>query len=408
MKFLRRFFIRLSNLATGRSADQRLQDEIAEHLAFQTEENLRAGMSPAEARRQAALKLGAVQAIREDHHAEHSIPLIENLLFDLKYAVRMLLRSPGFSVIAIATMALGIGATTAIYSVIDATLLHPLPYPQPEQLVRIEDDLPGVSAQDVGISVPEWNDLQSSGIFQSVSISGHGADVNLTGSAQPERLSYKHVTPNYFAVFGVDAQLGRTFDPHDATPGFNLEAVISNGLWRREFGADPHILGKALLLDNDVYHVVGVMPSGFRDLGSTNEERNTEVWLAAGMAGLPFPPPLRGSRQQSRVVARMKPGLSIAAAQGHLDALVESLKKQYPAEYPAQTKWTIRLTPLSETVVGSVRQSLILLFGAVGLVLLISCVNVANLLLARAAGEAVRSPFARLWERKERASSASF
>jgi len=386
VKFLRRFFIRLSNLATGRSADQRLQDEIAEHLAFQTEENMRAGMSPAEARRQAALKLGAAGAIREQHHAEHSVPLIENLLFDLKYTVRLLLRSPGFSVIAIATMALGIGATTAIYSVIDATLLHPLPYPQPEQLVRIEDDLPGVDAQDVGISVPEWNDLESSGIFQSVSISGRGADVNLTGSAQPERLSYKHVTPNYFAVFGVDAQLGRTFDPHDATPGFNLEAVISNGLWRREFGADPHILGKALLLDNDVYHVVGVMPSGFRDLGSTNEERNTEVWLAAGMAGLPFPPPLRASRQQSRVVARMKPGLSIAAAQGHLDALVESLKKQYPAEYPAQAAWTVRLIPLSETVVGSVRQSLILLFGAVGLVLLISCVNVANLLLARASG----------------------
>ena len=386
MKFLRRFLIRLSNFAAKRSAGQRLQEEIAGHLAFQTEENMRAGMSSTEARRQAVLKLGAAEAVREQHHAEHSIPLIENLLFDLKYAVRMLLRSPGLSVIAIATMALGVGATTAIYSVIDATLLHPLPYSQPEQLVRIEDDLPGVEAQDVGISVPEWNDLQSSGIFQSVSISGHGANVNLTGSAQPERLSYKHVTPNYFAVFGVDAQLGRTFDPRDATPGFNLEAVISSGLWRREFGADPHIIGKALILDNDIYHVVGVMPSGFRDLGSTNEERNTEVWLAAGMAGLPFPPPLRGSRQQSRVVARLKPGLSLAAAQGHLDALVESLKKQYPAEYPAQAAWTVRLIPLSETVVGSVRQSLILLFGAVGLVLLISCVNVANLLLARASG----------------------
>ena len=386
MKFLRRFLIRLSNFAAKRSAGQRLQEEIAGHLAFQTEENMRAGMSSTEARRQAVLKLGAAEAVREQHHAEHSIPLIENLLFDLKYAVRMLLRSPGLSVIAIATMALGVGATTAIYSVIDATLLHPLPYSQPEQLVRIEDDLPGVEAQDVGISVPEWNDLQSSGIFQSVSISGHGANVNLTGSAQPERLSYKHVTPNYFAVFGVDAQLGRTFNPRDATPGFNLEAVISSGLWRREFGADPHIIGKALILDNDIYHVVGVMPSGFRDLGSTNEERNTEVWLAAGMAGLPFPPPLRGSRQQSRVVARLKPGLSIAAAQGHLDALVESLKKQYPAEYPAQAAWTVRLIPLSETVVGSVRQSLILLFGAVGLVLLISCVNVANLLLARASG----------------------
>ena len=263
MKFLRRFFIRLSNLSTGRSADQRLQEEIAEHLSFQTEANIRAGMSPTEARRQAALKLGAAQAIREHHHAEHSIPFIENLLFDLQYAVRMLLRSPGFSFIAIATMALGIGATTAIYSVIDATLLHPLPYPNPSELVRIEDGLPGVGAQDVGISVPEWRDLESSGIFQSVSVSGTGADVNLTGSAQPERLSYKHVTPNYFAVFRVDAQLGRTFDPHDATPGFNLEAVISDGLWKREFGADSHIIGKALRLDNDVYHVVGVMPRGF-------------------------------------------------------------------------------------------------------------------------------------------------
>ena len=386
MKFLRRFFIRLSNLATGRNADQRLQDEIAEHLAFQTEENVRAGMAPAEARRQAALKLGAAQAIREDHHAEQSIPFIENLLFDLRYAVRMLLKSPGFTFVAITTIALGIGATTAIYSVIDATLLHPLPYPNPAELVRVEDDLPGVGAQDVGISVPEWRDLESAGIFQSVSVSGTGANVTLTGSAQPERLSYKHATPNYFTVLGVDAQLGRTFDPHDATPGFNLEAVISDGLWKREFGADPHIIGKALLLDNDLYHVVGVMPRGFRDLGSTSEERNTEVWLGAGMAGLPFPPPLRGTRQQSRVVARLMPGLSIAVAQARLDALVESLKKQYPAEYPAQAAWTVRLIPLSESVVGSARQSLVLLFGAVGLVLLISCVNVANLLLARASG----------------------
>ncbi len=384
MKFLRRFLIRLSNFATRRSADQRLQEEIAEHLAFQTEANLRAGMSPAEARRQAALKLGAAEAIREDHHAEHSIPLIENLLFDLRYAVRMLLRSPGFSLIAIATMALGIGATTAIYSVIDATLLHPLPYPGPAELVYVQDDLPGVGAQDVGISVPEWRDLERSGIFQSVSFSGAGADVNLTGSAQPERLSYKHVSPNYFAVLGVDAQLGRTFDPHDTTPGFNLEAVISDGLWRREFGADPHIVGKALLLDNDVYHVAGVMPSGFRDLGSTSGEWNTEVWLAAGMAGLPFPPAMRSTRLQGRTVARLSPGLSIAAAQQRLDALVGSLKKQYPGEYPPQTEWTIRLIPLSETIVDNVRQSLVLLFGAVGLVLLISCVNVANLLLARA------------------------
>src|ERR1700722_1351736 len=283
VKFLRRFFIRLSNLAAGRRADQRLREELAEHLAFQTEENLRAGMSPAEARRQAVLKLGGAEAIREDHHAEQSLPFIENLLFDLKYAARMLRRSPGFAFVGIATIALGIGATTAIYSVIDATLLHPLPYPNPAELVRIEDDLPGIGAQDVGISVPEWRDLQSSGIFQFVSIHSY-ASVNLTGSAQPERISFKDVTPNYFAVLGADAQLGRTFDPHDATPGYNLEGGMSAGLWGRELGADPHIIGKALRLDNDDYHVVGVMPPGFRDLGPTSEERNTEVWLASGMS----------------------------------------------------------------------------------------------------------------------------
>jgi hypothetical protein len=182
VRFLRRFLIRLLNFATGRSVDPHLQEEIAGHLAFLIEENLRAGMSPAEARRQAALKLGSAVAIREDHHAEQSLPLLENLLFDLRYAVRMLLRSPGFSLIVIATMALGIGATTAIYSVIDATLLHPLPFPHPSELVRIEDDLPGVGAQDVSVSIPEWKDLENSGIFQYVALDYFNS-ANLTGSA---------------------------------------------------------------------------------------------------------------------------------------------------------------------------------------------------------------------------------
>jgi putative ABC transport system permease protein len=385
MRPLRRFFARLLNLAAGSGTDQRLLEEMEEHLAQQTADNVRAGMPAAEARRQAVLKFGGAGTIREEYHSEASLPFFETLFQDLRYAVRMLLRSPGFSFIAIATMALGVGATTAIYSVIDATLLHPLPYPHPSELVRVEDDLPGVGAQGVGISVPEWRDLESSGIFQSAAITGTGANVNLTGSTQPLRLSFKQVTPNYFAVLGVDAQLGRTFDAHDATPGYNLEVVISDGLWRREFGADPHILGRALRLDNDVYHVVGVMPRGFRDQGTTSDEQNVELWLGAGFAGVPFPTPLRSSRLRTRaVLARLTPGLSIAAAQRRLDTLVDSLKKQYPEEYPAPTRWTVRLIPLRETVVGSVRQSLILLFGAVGLVLLISCVNVANLLLARA------------------------
>src|SRR6478609_6605881 len=245
MKFLRRFLIRLSNFINRRRADQRLRDEMSEHIAFQTEENIRAGMSPLEARRQAVIKLGAAQAIREQHHAEQGLPLAENLLLDIRYAFRMLLRSPGFSLIVIAIMALGVGATTAIYSVIDATLLHPLPYPNPSQLVLIQANLPGVGAHDIGLSIPELRDLQNSGIFQYVSLCFFGTDT-LTGSGQPTRLAGKSVSPGYFAVLGVDAQLGRTFDPHDATPGFNNEVVISDGLWKDAFGADPHILGRSL------------------------------------------------------------------------------------------------------------------------------------------------------------------
>jgi putative ABC transport system permease protein len=310
--------------------------------------------------------------------------MIEHLLFDVRYAIRVLLRSQGFSFIAIATMALGIGATTAIYSVIDATLLRPLPYPNPTELIHVEDDLPGTGAKDAGISIPEFRDLQGSGIFQFVSIASHGASTNLTGGAEPERLSFKLVTTNYFAVLGVGAQLGHTFDPRDATPGFNLQAVISDGLWRREFGADPNVIGRTLRLDNDPYQVIGVMPRGFRDQGSTSDEQNVEMWLGAGFGGEPFPIPQRDIRLRPAVTARLSPGLSMTAAQRRIDALVASLKKQYPADYPTKVAWTVHLIPLSDSVVASVHQSLILLFGAVGLVLLISCVNVANLLLARA------------------------
>jgi predicted permease len=383
MRFLRRFFIRFSNFASGRRADERLQEEMAEHLVLQTEANLRAGMSAAEARRQAALKLGPAQAIREQHHGEQGLPLAENFLFDLRYAFRMLYRSRGFSLIAIATTALGIGATTAIYSVIDATLLHPLPYPHPSELVRLEANLPGVGAHNIGLSIPELKDLQNSGIFQYVSLCFFGTDT-LTGSGQPTRIAGKSVTPAYFAVLGVDAQLGRTFDPHDTTPGFNNEIVISDGLWKRAFGGDPHILGRVLRIDNDPAHVVGVMPAGFRDQGQTSEQVNTELWAASGFADSPAPPPIRSRRLPFETIARLQPGLSPEAAQGRLDALVATLKKQYPTDYPSQGAWTLHLTPLSETLVGNVRQSLILLFGAVGLVLLIGCVNVANLLLARA------------------------
>ena len=321
--------------------------------------------------------------LREGGRAELGLPFPETFTQDLRFALRMLAKSPCFSAIAILTMALGIGATTAIFSLVDSTLLHPLPYPHPEELVRIEDDLPGSGATDAGISIPEWKDLQRSGIFQYVAVKIFGS-TNLTGASQPSRIQYEGVAPGYFATLGVKPELGHTFDPQDQTPGFTLDVVISDGAWKRSFGSDPHVVGRILRMDNDSYRVIGVMPPGFRDPGRTVDERNTDVWAALGFTENPARASNRSLREPLETVARLKPGLTLAVAQSQLDALVASLQKQFPDVYPAQNKWTVRLVPLKENLVGNFRQPLILLLGAVALVLLIGCVNVANLLLARA------------------------
>ena len=357
--------------------------EIEAHIQLEMERLQEQGVSYEDARTAARRTFGNVTRAQEHFHESSHWLWWDNFWQDLRYAARMLRKSPAFTAIALLTIALGIGATTAIFSVVNATLLHPLPYPQSEQLVSIEDDLPGVGAQDVGISIPEWRDFQRSGIFEYVTPIG-GGDVNLTGSSEPTRVRFLNIAPNYFALIGVKPQLGRSFDPEDHTPGFTLEGIISDGLWKRAFAADPHILGKSLRLDNDLYRVIGVMPAGYHDPGRTPEERNIDIWLASGFAAPPAPPPVRNSRFLPETIARIKPGLTIAEAQSRLDALVASLQKEFPDDYPLQSAWRVRLVPLTETVVGNVRHSLILLLGAVGLVLLIGCVNVANLLLARA------------------------
>jgi predicted permease len=357
--------------------------EIEAHIALETERLQEQGLSYEDARTQARRAFGNVTRVQERFYESSRWPAWDQFWQDVRYAARMLRKSPGFSAIAILTIALGIGATTAIFSVVDATLLHPLPYPQPEQLVSVIDDLPGVGALDVGMSVPEWHDFQRSGIFEYVSPVG-GGDVNVTGSSQPTRVLFAAVPPNYFALLGAQPELGRSFNPNDTTPSFTLEVVISNRLWKGAFAGDPQILGKNIRLDSDLYQIVGVMPASFRDPGQTDKQRSTELWAATGFAGPPAPPPLRASHFLAPVIARIKPGLTIGEAQSRLDALVASLQKEFPQDYPLESAWKVRLIPLKQTVVGDVRQSLILLLGAVALVLLIGCVNVANLLLARA------------------------
>ena len=358
--------------------ESEMDAELRFHIEKFAEDLVRGGLSRQEAMRRARMEFGGIERAKEECRESRGVTFLESLAQDIRYSLRMLRKSPAFTAVAILTLALGIGAATAIFSLVDATLLHPLPYPHPEELVRIEDDLPGAGAIDAGISIPEFRDLQRSGIFQYVVLEIFGS-ANLTGASQPSRMQYEGVSPAYFAMLGVKPELGQTFDPKDQTPGFTLDVVISDGLWKRAFGSDPHIVGRSLRADNDLYRVIGVMPPGFRDPGRTVGERNTEQWAA-----LNFSSANRSLRLPLETVGRLKPGLTVAAAQSQLDALVASLREQFPDDYPADSKWTVRLVPLKENVVGNVRQSLILLLGAVALVLVIGCVNVANLLLARA------------------------
>ena len=342
------------------------------------------GVSANEARAAAHRAFGNVTLATERYYEGHRWAWWDRLRQDLRHAVRMWRRSPGFTAIAILTMALGIGATTAVFSVVDATLLHPLPYPRAQELVSVVDDLPGIGSYDVGLSQPEWLDVQRSGIFDNVAPAWFDEN-NLTGASRPAQVRLMSVTPNYFAVLGVTPQLGRTFPADDRSPGYLLEIVISDGLWKRDFGGDRRVVDRSIRLDTDLYRVVGVMPPAFHAPGRTDDERNVDVWAATNFYGppLPYNPPRRG-RNLPGAIARLKPGVSIETAQGQVDALVASLRQQYPADYPVRLGWTIRLVPLKDTVVGDVRRSLIMMLGAVGLVLLTGCVNVANLFLARA------------------------
>lgn len=379
------YFLSLGKRFFRRSQlEAELEEELQTHIQERADSLEHLGLTRGEAERRARIEFGSPEKFKEECRETLGGTLIDNLFQDLRFGWRMLWKSPGFSAVAILTMAFGIGATTAIFSMVDAMLLKPLPYPQPEQLVRIMSDLPGVNAHDVGISEPEWQDLQHSGIFDHVSPAWYD-DNNLTGGSEPARVSLLIVAPNYFSLLGVKPELGRTFPASDHSPGFTQEAVISDGLWRRMFGADPNILERSLRLDTDLYHVVGVMPPSFRDPATTAKERNIEVWAATSFYGAPLlDHPPRSGRNLPTAIARIKSGLTIAEAQSRVDTLVASLQKQFPSDYSQQTGWRVRLIPLKESLIGNTRLSLTLLFVAMGLVLIIGCANIANLLLARA------------------------
>lgn len=307
---------------------------------------------------------------------------MQTIWHDLRYAARMLRRTPGFTAVAVITLSFGIGANTAIFSVVDAVLLRPLPFPKPENIVLVRDDLSGRQAENVGLSVDELRDLQErSGVFEEVSALWP-IDANLTGSDRPERIEVLAVSPNYFSLLGAQAQLGRVFGPQDKAAGFAEGAVISDQLWRRLFGSDPNVLGRKVYMDSDLYRIVGVMPPGFRHPGKTLRN-DVDMWATAGFTANPFLTPARNQRILPGAIGRIRPELTVAQAQAKLDTFVGNLRNEFPREYPAETGWVVRLLPARELLVGNVQTTLLMLLAAVGLVLLIGCVNIANLLLAR-------------------------
>ncbi|HEY2170230.1 MAG TPA: ABC transporter permease, partial [Candidatus Angelobacter sp.] len=308
---------------------------------------------------------------------------METLLQDIRYGVRILLKNPGFTLVAVLTLGLGVGANTAIFSIVNTVLLHPLPYRDADRLAKVITSNRGLGTRDIGLSVPEWDDLnQRADVFEDVSVTWP-ASANLTGAQHPERLEMLGVSPNYFSMLGAKSELGRLFGPEDKAEGFAEAVVISDSLWQRAFGRDPKVLGRRLQLDSDPYTIVGVVEPGFRHPGRTLAS-DVEVWATAGFHGNPFPAPARGLRLLPGAIGRLKDGETWKQAQEKLDNFSGRLRVDYPNDYPARSQWSIEIEPLKESLVGNVRPMLLVLLGAVILIILIASVNIANLLLARA------------------------
>jgi len=303
---------------------------------------------------------------------------MDTFLQDLRYGARRLVASPAFTAIIVLTLALGIGANTAVFSVVNAVLLRPLPYREPDRLVTVNHFYPSLNSLEAPVSAPGFADYRDrTHVFSGVAVQT-GWGPNLTGRAEPERLNGARVSALYFSTLGVPAARGRTLLPEEDQPGRNRVVVLSDGLWRRLFAASPSAVGSTMQLNGETYEVVGVMPPGFRDFFG----RATELWTP-----LAFPPEryTRNDRTSEflNLTARLKPGVTVEQAAAELATLATQLKRQYPDSYAPD--WTLTVKRLDEVATRRIRPALLVLLGAVGFVLLIGCANVANLLLGRAA-----------------------
>ena len=381
---------RLAELQLSLVRETEIVEELSQHLEEEYERTLSSGASEDEARQQILEQLNKPDLLGQElkhverrvsqepiaSGAQRKVNIFADLLQDMRYALRMLAKNPAFTTVAIIALALGIGANSAIFSVVNAVLLRPLPFKHPEQLVMLWENAAHMGFPRNTPSPANFLDWQK----QAQSFTGMAAMVersfNLTGVGEPERLDGRRVSANLFDLLGVPAQLGRSFVPDDDRPGTHV-VLLSHSLWQRRFGSDPAVIGLALSLNGESYTVIGVMPRLVQLPGFAN--RKDQLWVP-----IAFPPEEAAQRGNHflGVVARVKPGVTQKQAEAEMETIAARLARQYP-DY--NTRIGTVIVPLHEQLVGDIKPALLVLLGAVGFVLLISCANVANLLLARAA-----------------------
>jgi len=366
---MRRFFSRLANLLRVSRRESDLTREIESHLALLEEDFERRGLPPEVARLAARRAYGGVAQAQELHREARGFPRIEQLLKDARYGARTLLRAPVFSLVAVVTLALGIGANTAIFSVVDAVLLRPLPYRNADRLVVA---LHGGTDPVAPANYIDWRDQGRS--FQAMAAAEYWS-ANLTGSEAPEHLLGLRVTANLLPMLGVDPLLGRQFAAGEDRKGAEHEVVLSYRLWQRLFNGDANVLGKPITLNSDPYTVVGVMPAGFRF--APFWATRAELWVPLAFGDRVHD---RGGNSL-RIFARLKDGVTLSQARAEMAAITTRLERQYPG-----TNRDVVVMPLKQKVVGSIETPLLTLLCACGFVLLIACANVAHMLLARTSG----------------------
>ena len=296
---------------------------------------------------------------------------------DLRFAVRQMLRNPGFATVALLTLALGIGANGATFSVVNGLLLRALPYENPDRLVEINHFYPSLDGLEASVSAAGFRDYRERLPALGSVAAQSGWGVNLTGDGEPERLTGTRVSPSYFGTYGVTAARGRLFNPEEAVPGNDRVTVLSDDLWRRRFGADPEVVGRAITVNGEPYVVVGVLPATFRPFF----QRAAEIFAPLALTEEQYSGGY--TNEFLAVTARLAPGVTLEQARAEATRFAEQLKETSADGFPDD--WGIRLTTLNERARGEIRPALLVLLGAVGFVLLIACANVANLLLARAA-----------------------